>query len=82
MNREPAERILQKVNTVIEEGRRIIVREVSKDETLRMQNLARTEPWRELIKRLDSVRIVEIEGLGCADGWRPSRFAFKLDRKA
>jgi misacylated tRNA(Ala) deacylase len=63
LTRELAQEILDQTNKVIEEGRRIIVKEVGRDEALQMPNLVRTEPGRELIKRLDNVRIVEIEGL-------------------
>ncbi len=63
LNRELAQEILNQTNMIIDEGRRIIVREVGRDEALRMGNLARTEPGRELIMKLDIVRIVEIEGL-------------------
>ncbi len=63
LNKELAQQILDQTNKIIAEGRRILVREVDRNEALQMPNLVRTEPGRELIKRLDTVRIVEIENL-------------------
>ena len=63
LNKELAQQILDQTNKIISEGRRILVRVVDRDEALKIPNLVRTEPGRELIKRLDTVRIVEIEGL-------------------
>ncbi len=63
LTRELAQKIIDDSNAVARQGRKIIVREVGRDEALNMPNLVRTEPGRELIKKLDVVRIVEIEGL-------------------
>ncbi len=62
-NRETAHKIFDEANLVAGEGRKVIAKLLSKDEALAMPNLARTEPGRELIRGMDSVRVVEIEGV-------------------
>ena len=63
LNKELAQKILDQTNRIIGEGRKIIVKEVGREEALQMPHLVRTEPGRELMKKLDTVRVVEIEGL-------------------
>lgn len=63
LNRELAQRIIDETNAVAQEKRRVIAREISRAEALKMPNLARTEPGRLMIMRMGSVRLVEIEGL-------------------
>ena len=62
LNRELSGKIIERSNAVIAEDRRVISRFISRDEALGIPDLVRTEPGRELIKRLEAVRIVEIEG--------------------
>lgn len=62
-SRELVEQILEECNTFISEGHRIYQEEISRDEALKMENLARTEPGRKLIESLDRVRLIVIEGL-------------------
>ncbi|MEM3405255.1 MAG: alanyl-tRNA editing protein [Candidatus Micrarchaeaceae archaeon] len=69
LNKEKAAEIIARANSIAAEGHKVIAREIGKDEALGIERLARTEPGRELIKSLDKVRIVEIEGLDMqADG--------------
>jgi len=69
LNRELAEKIIQEANEFAKEGHKVIVKEMSKEEALSIENIARTEPGRRLIESLNVVRIVEIEGLDMqADG--------------
>lgn len=61
--------VLERTNTFAKEGHNISIREISADEAARTSNLSRTEPGRELLKKLKTVRVVEIEGLDVqADG--------------
>ncbi|MEM3781852.1 MAG: alanyl-tRNA editing protein [Candidatus Micrarchaeaceae archaeon] len=69
LNREILEQIIRDANAIVNEGRRVYARELPREEAIKIPNLARTEPGKKLIQRLDSVRIVEIEGLDAqADG--------------
>ncbi len=69
LNKELGQQIIDKANEEILNGRRVLVKEISRDEALKIPDLARTAPGRELINRLERVRIVEIEGLDSqADG--------------
>ncbi len=63
LNRELAQKLVEAANNIVKEGRSVTVRSVSRAEALQMPNLARTEPGKELIRKLDTIRIVEIEGL-------------------
>jgi misacylated tRNA(Ala) deacylase len=63
LNRELAQRIIDETNVVAQERHRVIAREISRAEAMKMPNLARTEPGRLMIMRMSSVRLVEIEGL-------------------
>lgn len=68
-NRELGQKIIDETNKEVEAERRVIVKDFTKEQALAMPNLARTEPGKELLKRLDVVRVVEIEGLDMqADG--------------
>lgn len=61
--------LIEMVNSAVEEGHNISVKYLPSEEALKIPNLARTEPGRELIKRLPVVRIVNIEGIDAqADG--------------
>lgn len=63
LNREVGQKIIEDTNKEIAFGRRILVKEFTKEQALAMPSLVRTEPGRELIKKLDTIRVVEIEGL-------------------
>ncbi|MGB9732444.1 MAG: alanyl-tRNA editing protein AlaXM [Candidatus Micrarchaeia archaeon] len=69
LNREKAAEIISEANKVAEEGHEVIARFIPKDEALKIERLARTETGKELIKNLESVRVVEISGIDMqADG--------------
>ncbi len=61
LNSKLAEEIINEANRIIKENRKVSSRFLSKEEAMANPNLAKTEPGRELIKKLDVVRIVEIE---------------------
>ncbi len=62
-SRELVEQILEECNNFTSEGHRIYQKEISREEALSMENLARTEPGRQLINSLDTVRLIVIEEL-------------------
>ena len=62
-SRELMEKIIEECNSFISEGHRIYQKEITRTEALQMENLARTEPGRQLINSLDSVRLIVIEDL-------------------
>ncbi|HUB92672.1 MAG TPA: alanyl-tRNA editing protein [Candidatus Saccharimonadales bacterium] len=61
LNKELAEKVMEEANAVINEGHRVLSRFITQQEALANPSLAKTEPGRELIKRLGTVRVVEIE---------------------
>lgn len=63
LNRELAEQAIKEVNSVIAEGHEVSSRFITQEEALANQSLAKTEPGRELIRRLEKVRVVEIKEL-------------------
>lgn len=62
LNADTALAIIAKAQTVINEGHRISARVIKREEALKIPNLARTEPGKELIKSLPEVRVLDIEG--------------------
>ncbi len=62
-SRELVEQILEECNAFISEGHGIHQKEISREEALQMENLARTEPGRKLIESLDRVRLIVIDDL-------------------
>lgn len=63
LNRELAQKIIDETNYDMTLGRKIIVKYFTQEQALTMPSLVRTQPGRELIKKLAVVRVVEIEGL-------------------
>jgi len=63
LSRELAQKIEASTNEEIKRGREVRVKYLSKSEALSIPEIARTKPGRELLERLDSVRVVEIVGL-------------------
>lgn len=61
LNKELAAKIIEDANAVIAEGRNVYSRFITQEEALSNPSLAKTEPGRELIKKLERVRVVEIE---------------------
>jgi len=62
LNRELAEKIIQESQEIIDRNLEIRIKVLTKEQALQIPNLVRTEPGRELIKRLNEVRVVEIVG--------------------
>lgn len=62
-SRELVESILEECNSFMQGGHRIYQKNISRDEALKMPNLARTEPGRQLINSLESVRLIVIDDL-------------------
>lgn len=69
LSRDKVDEIIAKTNEVASQGHPILIREISAEEAAKETRLARTEPGRELLKKLKTVRVVEITGLDVqADG--------------
>lgn len=69
IDREKISKIIDEANDIVNKGLKVFQRDISRDEALNIPGLARTEPGRELIKKLDHVRIIEIENFDFqADG--------------
>ncbi len=62
LNRETAAKIIEEAQAIADEGHRVLVKTLSKEEALRIESIARTAPGEELLKTLSSVRVIEIEG--------------------
>ncbi len=60
---ELANSIIKETNEVIEEKHKVISYFIDAEEAKRIENLARTVPGRELLLKMDTIRIVEIEGV-------------------
>ncbi|MDE1854843.1 MAG: alanyl-tRNA editing protein [Candidatus Micrarchaeota archaeon] len=63
LNREMVQKIIDEANAAGREGHNVLAKNLTKEEALARPNLARTEPGREMMKGMDSVRVVEIEGI-------------------
>jgi misacylated tRNA(Ala) deacylase len=63
LNKEVALKIIEQANAIALEGHGVSAREISREEALKIPNLARTEPGRQMIMGMSSIRLVEIEGL-------------------
>ncbi len=69
IDKELIEDIIKKSNDIVKKGLNVFQREITREEALKIPGLSRTEPGRELIKKLDKVRIIEIENFDYqADG--------------
>ncbi len=68
-SRELADKIVEEANRIISDDHRIIIRDLSQKEALDIPDLARTGPGQDLLKQLDRVRVIDIEGIDAqADG--------------
>lgn len=68
-SRDVAEKIVEEANAVIAEDHRIIIRDLPQAEALSIPGLARTGPGMELLKHLDIIRVIDIDGVDAqADG--------------
>ncbi|MEM0146106.1 MAG: alanyl-tRNA editing protein [Conexivisphaerales archaeon] len=63
LTKEVAQKIEDTTNEEISKGREVIVKYISREEALKIPDIARTKPGRELLEKLDKVRVVEIVGL-------------------
>ncbi len=61
LNRELSEQIIVESQEIIDRHLNVTAMVLSKEEALRIPNLARTEPGRQLLEKLPQVRIVEIQ---------------------
>lgn len=61
--RELARQLIDSAQRFIDEGHSVSARILTREEAEGMPNLARTEPGRELLKKLAEIRVVEISGL-------------------
>lgn len=61
--KELVEKIIQDANDIIAADLKVYQKEVTREEALSMDNIARTGPGRDLISNLDTVRLIVIEGL-------------------
>jgi misacylated tRNA(Ala) deacylase len=61
LNRELAEQVIKESQLVINRNLNVVVKILSKEEALKIPNLVRTEPGRELLNKLETVRVVDIE---------------------
>jgi misacylated tRNA(Ala) deacylase len=59
-SREAALEVLAESQKIIDANREVFAKILPKDKALAIPNLARTEPGRELLKKLDVIRVVEI----------------------
>lgn len=63
LTREKVQELIDEANDVIRSGLKVYSKEISSDEALKMPNISRTLPGRELLEKLENIRIVVIEGL-------------------
>ena len=62
LNKEMAEKLIHEAQEVIDAGHVVSAKILSKEEALSVPNLSRTENGRELMKSMDSFRVIDIEG--------------------
>lgn len=60
LNREKLQEIVDKTNAMAKEGHEVFAKEIPREEALKIERLARTEPGKALINSLEHVRIVGI----------------------
>jgi misacylated tRNA(Ala) deacylase len=61
LDKEFAQKILNESQEIVDQNKKILVKFLSKEEALAIPNLARTVPGQELLKKLDVIRVVEID---------------------
>lgn len=60
LNRELTNQIIMDSQQLIDQAHEVRIRTIPKDEAMKIEGLARTVPGAELLKRLDTVRVVDI----------------------
>ena len=63
LTKEKVESLIEEANDVVRSGLKVYSKEIPGEEALAMPNISRTLPGRELLEKLDSIRIVVIDGL-------------------
>lgn len=63
LDQDSAKEIIDRSNEILRKNARVNIKNITRDEALSIPGLARTEPGRRLIMSLDSVRVIEIEGV-------------------
>ncbi|MEM3841161.1 MAG: alanyl-tRNA editing protein [Candidatus Micrarchaeaceae archaeon] len=62
MDKQKAENIIAKAQEIVDEGHNVVQKILTKEEAASIQNLSRTLPGNELLKKLDTIRVIDIEG--------------------
>lgn len=62
LNRELALKILEEAQRVIDGNKSVRAKILAKDEALKIPNLIRTDPGRDIFKNLEEIRVIEIDG--------------------
>lgn len=62
LTRELAEQIINESQKIIDKHLNVTAKVISKEDALKIPNLARTEPGRKLLESLPVIRVVDIEG--------------------
>ena len=62
MDRQTVETMIGEAQKIVDAGYKVYPKTFMKEEALKMENLSRTEPGRELMRQLDEVRVIVIEG--------------------
>lgn len=62
LDKDKAMKIIEDSQKVIDESHNVTVKFLTKEEAFKVPELARTEPGKELMKKLDTFRIIDIEG--------------------
>jgi misacylated tRNA(Ala) deacylase len=69
MDKKFAEKLTAEANEVIKRGYAVVAKDLPKAEALKIPDLVRTEPGRQLVSSMDHVRVIEIVGFDAqADG--------------
>lgn len=63
LTKEKIQELIAEANSVISSGLRVYAKVISSHEAMKMPNISRTLPGRELLEKLESIRIVVIDGL-------------------
>jgi misacylated tRNA(Ala) deacylase len=62
MDRQTVEAIISEAQKIVDSGQKVYPKTFKKEEALTIENLSRTEPGRELMKQLDEIRVIVING--------------------
>ncbi len=62
LDKAKVQEIMNDSQRVVDENRKVSVKFMTKDEAAKVEGIARTAPGEELLEKLDTVRIIDIEG--------------------